>query len=917
MKSGTLSRCFALALVGLAASAGLLPAATLQVGQDASAEFRTIQDAVTAAVPGDIVVIGPGIYRGRGNCDIDLQGKAITIRSTNPLDDGVVEATVIDCASTPAEPHQGFYLVDCNGVEIAGLTITNGLAPAGGALFCQKSTLSLTHCRIMNNAALPAVIANLNGGPGGGLYCEESFVRVIGCLIAGNAAGAGAASKDGPGGAGGDGGGICGVRSELLIEDSTIRDNAAGAGGSSGASTAGNGGDGGGVYGHVVTLTNSTVSFNRAGAGGQGGKAGGGGQGGGVCAEVCAVDRCLVEGNRAGAGGNIGLSVGDSGGPGGQGGGIYSDSLEITNSLVVGNRAGKAYAANSDGLLQNGNGGGLYCMAGGVRHCTIAGNAVSWKDKNGKTDVSLSLARGAGIFRAVAVPVEDSILYENIPPQEIELNCDTIRFCDVPADACAKGNSNFSAPPLFVRSGQWVNAHDVQLTAEPDDPNATWISGDYHLAALSPCIDTGDPNYVPGPNETDLDGRLRRAGPAVDIGAYELQTLMPVYRFWSPTLGKHFYTISETEKNWLIDSYAYVWTPEGIVYYAFAQASEPNLLPVYRFWSPQLGGHFYTISDAEKDSLIEKYPDVWTFEGPVFFAWPEGQQPAGASPVHRFWSASLGSHFYTISTAERDNLINQYQDVWTYEGIAWYAYETPAGAPLPVDQPPHEEPPAAEPNTPTPVAYDFTGGSDGASCVLQLKAYLDGQPAKLSTEEMAFVPEVGWMSMVVDLGALTATLNDCHIESQPLELAATISDDTGLEIPFVLQAGVSFDAPVTRGPYGIDAQTLSFPVETASGLPAAGETIALAGAVTVEGRKLDARLTTAATRFDADGAAQLDTSVLPGWLDARMTDTFRWSRQGQEDLLLDTTVKEHTVRLSVTSARVQITGLWHGKPTPP
>jgi hypothetical protein len=52
-------------------------------------------------------------------------------------------------------------------------------------------------------------------------------------------------------------------------------------------------------------------------------------------------------------------------------------------------------------------------------------------------------------------------------------------------------------------------------------------NGDYHLFEDSLCIDAGDPNYAAGPNETDLDGNPRIIGERVDMGAYELQALIP------------------------------------------------------------------------------------------------------------------------------------------------------------------------------------------------------------------------------------------------------------------------------------------------------------------------------------------------------------------------------------------------------
>jgi hypothetical protein len=148
-----------------------------------------------------------------------------------------------------------------------------------------------------------------------------------------------------------------------------------------------------------------------------------------------------------------------------------------------------------------------------------------------------------------------------------------------------------------------------------------------------------------------------------------------VYRFWSPIFSRHFYTISEWEKQNMIDLYSYFWTLEGIAFYTLPDGDEPGSLPVYRFWSPSLSAHFYTISEDERDTLIRDFPDVWGYEGVAFYGYPpDAPQPAGTSPVFRFWSPTYTCHFYTISEAERDYLAANFSAVWTYEGIAWYAY---------------------------------------------------------------------------------------------------------------------------------------------------------------------------------------------------------------------------------------------------
>jgi hypothetical protein len=150
-----------------------------------------------------------------------------------------------------------------------------------------------------------------------------------------------------------------------------------------------------------------------------------------------------------------------------------------------------------------------------------------------------------------------------------------------------------------------------------------------------------------------------------------------VNRFWSAARGYHFYTTSESERRKLIDKYPdEVWACEGVNYLAFAAAGESGALPVYRFWNRKDDSHFYTISESEKDKLVTRFSETWVFEDIAFYAFPPGQPlPGGVMPVYRFWSPKTGAHFYTMTESEKDKLRTQYSpSVWTYEDIAWYAY---------------------------------------------------------------------------------------------------------------------------------------------------------------------------------------------------------------------------------------------------
>jgi predicted outer membrane repeat protein len=92
------------------------------------------------------------------------------------------------------------------------------------------------------------------------------------------------------------------------------------------------------------------------------------------------------------------------------------------------------------------------------------------------------------------------------------------------------GYGNIYADPCFADPGYWADADDPNIAAEPNDPNAVWIDGDYHLKSqagrwdpaskswiqddvTSPCIDAGDPNMPVG-DEPMPNGSI------INMGAY-------------------------------------------------------------------------------------------------------------------------------------------------------------------------------------------------------------------------------------------------------------------------------------------------------------------------------------------------------------------------------------------------------------
>ncbi|MFA5993672.1 MAG: hypothetical protein WC823_01805 [Parcubacteria group bacterium] len=149
---------------------------------------------------------------------------------------------------------------------------------------------------------------------------------------------------------------------------------------------------------------------------------------------------------------------------------------------------------------------------------------------------------------------------------------------------------------------------------------------------------------------------------------------VPLYRFWSDQKQGHFYTASEEEKNHVIASYpSNVWSYEGIAYYVNT-AQALGTVPVYRFWSDQKQGHFYTASEEEKNHVIASYPsNVWHYEGIAYYV--NTTQVSGTVPVFRFWSDKKQHHFYTASEAERDILIQGSTGPQIAVGLWYYSKE--------------------------------------------------------------------------------------------------------------------------------------------------------------------------------------------------------------------------------------------------
>lgn len=536
----------------------------------AVAPCRTIQQAVSLAHNGDVILVAAGIYAGSQSCSagttfICIQNKHLTLlggyANGNWITaDPSTNVTIIDGQNVRRAIYVSSQTNDSGSIHIEGFTIQNGLAQGassgadsatfafGGGMLVDFAQVTMRHMVFKNNRAIGGSTNNDYGGAsgGGGLSIRATNPATLEHIIFEDNEAHGGSGVNRGGFA--IGGGLYTYQTDMEGGYLIFRNNLAMGGSSNGSGTSGgekSDAQGAGVafqIGSIINAHHMEVYGNQSIGGDAPNGDAGGAFGGGVFAEVAELiltdidihDNLALggDGRNSGPGAGLGTGGGISTGTAT----IFLDRMRVVNNVARGGNGQVAAGA--------GGGGGYYIT--GYAEVSIANSIIADNLAEMGSQGTLPGGGAGGVFANFAnINVTHSTFARNrlgsAPMQGTALVVVNGGSINLSYSIIAEHTQYPGTYAVHAQPGNTVNLNQNLFFGNSNDTGgggvfngtATNLSGnpgflspgspnhDYHITSSSAAIDQATSSSM----SLDIDSQSRTLLPPPDVGADEFVPL--------------------------------------------------------------------------------------------------------------------------------------------------------------------------------------------------------------------------------------------------------------------------------------------------------------------------------------------------------------------------------------------------------
>jgi hypothetical protein len=159
-------------------------------------------------------------------------------------------------------------------------------------------------------------------------------------------------------------------------------------------------------------------------------------------------------------------------------------------------------------------------------------------------------------------------------------------------------------------------------------------------------------------------------------------------RSYNPNADYHFFTTNTAEFNNAMAG-GYLDETTDRPGFSLSMNPVPGGLAIYRLYNVQTGRHYYTTSAGERDFLANiipvGHPEFgkvgWRYELDEPFVYPT-QQP-GTTEIFRLYNVNSGVHLYTENAGQKDAILAQFPGIWVQHSSLGFAFFDPARSFIP------------------------------------------------------------------------------------------------------------------------------------------------------------------------------------------------------------------------------------------